>query len=146
MFYGDFRPTENPLTFLTLLEEGLADRPGLSDSKKCEYLYLNCRSGFEAEAWYENLAPSITTSWTTLVLHFHVKWLRANPKILLKVPEIPPPTFCTAMMMPTAIGRDDTSRRLLPPTTSSQPSNNAPTIPTQTQYGHVHQQDDAQSR
>ena len=88
MFYGDFHPTKNPLTFLTLLEEGLADQPHLSDSKKFEYLYLNCRSGFDAEAWYENLMPSITMSWAILVLHFHVKWLGANPKILLEVPEV----------------------------------------------------------
>ena len=37
-----------------------------------------------AEGWYENLAPSVTSSWFTLVLHFHVKWLRASPEPLLK--------------------------------------------------------------
>ena len=129
MFYGDFRHTENPLTFLKMLEEALEAMPHLSESKKCEYFYLHCRSGFNAETWYENLAPPITTSWTTLVLHFRVKWLRANPKILLEVPEIPPPTFCTATTTPTAIGRDDASRHLLPPATSSQPLDNVPTSP-----------------
>ena len=28
--------------------------------------------------WYENLAPSVTTSWSTLELHFHIKWLQAS--------------------------------------------------------------------
>ena len=130
MFYGDFCPTKKPLTFLTSLKEGLADWPHLSDSKKCEYFYLNCWSGFEAEAWYKNFTSSITMSWATLVLHSHIKWPGANPKLLLKVPEIPP-TFCTAMMMLTTIGCNNVSRHLLPPTTSSQP-NNAPTMPKPT--------------
>ena len=107
MFYGDFHHTKNPLTFLKMLEEALEAMPHFSESKKCEYFYLHCRSGFNAKTWYENLAPSITTSWATLVLHFYVKWLRANPKVLLKVPEIPLPIFCTAMTTPTAIGTGD---------------------------------------
>ena len=89
MFFGDFHPTKKPLTFFTSLEEGLADQPGLSDSKKREYFYLNCQSDFDAKAWYENLAPSIITLWSTLVLHFHMKWLQASPDLLLKKPSVP---------------------------------------------------------
>ena len=42
--------------------------PNLSEEKKCEYLYLHCRSGSMAEDWYENpapLSPARHTSTTT---------------------------------------------------------------------------------
>ena len=42
MFYGDYQHNENPLDFLTSLEEALAVLPNLSEPKKCEYLYLHC--------------------------------------------------------------------------------------------------------
>ena len=42
-----------------------------------------------AEDWYKNLAPSVTSSWFTLVLHFHMKWLRALPDSLLEKPSVP---------------------------------------------------------
>ena len=75
MFYGDYQHNKNPLDFLTSLEESLAMLPNLSEPKKCKYLYLHCPSGSMAEDWYENLVPSVTALWSTLVLHFHVKWL-----------------------------------------------------------------------
>ena len=53
------------------------------------YLYTNS----QAEEWYEelkDLASEALKSWATLCKHFRVKWLGANPNILLKVP---PPTF-----------------------------------------------------
>jgi hypothetical protein len=79
MFYGNY----------------LAKLPHLSESEKCERFYLNCRSGFDAEDWYENLeqnSPAVTTSWPTLVLHFRVKWLQASPEILLEIPKTKPVT------------------------------------------------------
>ena len=100
MFYGNFCPTENPLTFLTQLEESLASWTCLLDLKKCKYIYLICQSGFDAEAWYENLAPSITTSWSTLVLHFHLKWLQALPDLLLKMPSVPLDTATSIVAKP----------------------------------------------
>ena len=36
------------------------------------------------EDWYETLSPSVTALWSTLVLHFHVKWLRASLDLLLE--------------------------------------------------------------
>ena len=43
--------------------------------------------------------------------------------------EVPPPTFHTATMTPTVIGRDNVSHHSPPPTTNSQPSDYAPIIP-----------------
>jgi len=90
MFYGDYRYGEDPLAFLTDLETALAQLPHLSEPEKCERLYLRCRSGFDAEDWYENLeqnSPAVVTSWSTLVLHFRVKWLGASPNTLLEIPK-----------------------------------------------------------
>ena len=66
-----------------------------------------------------------------LCKHFCIKWLGASPSILLEIPENKPLAVSTATMTPrehTTHGRD-ASRHLPPPTTSSQPLNNAPTSP-----------------
>jgi len=93
MFYGDYRRSENPRAFLYDFEEHLATLPDVSESRKCEHFYLNCRSGFGAEEWYENFeqnSPSVITSWSTLRKHFCVKWLGASPNILLEIPNTKP--------------------------------------------------------
>ena len=87
MFYGDFRPNEDPQNFLTHFETFLATIPELTESEKCDRFYLHCHSGWDAEEWYEifeNSSPEIIASWSTLRKHFHVKWLDANPNILLE--------------------------------------------------------------
>ena len=90
MFYGDFHHDGDPLAFLTSIKEALTKLPHLSEPKKCEYFYLHCWSGYNAKYWYENLALSATALWSTLVLHFHVKWLQASPDSLLK--KVSPPS------------------------------------------------------
>ena len=87
MFYGYFRPNEDPQNFLTHFETFLATIPELTESEKCDRFYLHCHSGWDAEEWYENFensSPEIIASWSTLRKHFHVKWLDANPNILLE--------------------------------------------------------------
>ena len=102
MFYGDRQRSENPRDFLYHFEEHLASLPNPSESRKCEHFYLHCRSGFNAEEWYENFeknSPSIITSWSTLCKHFCVKWLGASTDILLEIPKEKPVTstqLCTA--------------------------------------------------
>jgi hypothetical protein len=86
-FYGDYRSDESPLAFLTYFEAALARPPHLSESEKCSQFYNRCKSDFDAENWYENLeenTPAAVTSWTTLALHFRVKWLGASPSSLLE--------------------------------------------------------------
>jgi hypothetical protein len=102
MFYGDCRRSENPRDFLYHFEEHLASLPDPSESRKCEHFYLHCRSGFNAEEWYENFeqnSPSIITSWSTLRKHFCVKWLGASTDIL---PEIPKEKAVTSTQLCTA--------------------------------------------
>lgn len=85
-FYGDRRATENPLTFLRAIESELASLPHLSESSKCNYLYLHCSSTSDAEVWYEKLEcdlPAAVASWAIFVKHFRVKWLGAPPSSLL---------------------------------------------------------------
>jgi hypothetical protein len=95
LFYGDYRHSENPWDFLYHFEEHLASLPDLLESKKCEHFYLHCRSGFNAEEWYENFeqnSPSIITSWSTLRKHFCIKWLGASTDLLLEIPKAKPVT------------------------------------------------------
>ena len=123
MFYGDYRYGEDPLAFLTDLETALAQLPHLSEPEKCERLYLRCRSGFDAEDWYENLeqnSPAVVTSWSTLVLHFRVKWLGASPNTLLEIPK------------PVTIKKTDTATPITckTPTTTTIPAYTNTTAPT----------------
>ena len=133
MFYNNFQPNEDRRAFLTYFETDLTMWPlEPMESKKCQQFHNFLHLGWDAEDWYEefeNLALEVLTSWESLCKHFCVKWLGANLKILLEILEIHAPTTCTAMMMPIAIGYEDTPQHFLSPTTSSQPSNDAPTIP-----------------
>src|SRR6202047_4685827 len=90
MFYGDFRNGEDAQTFLAHFEAFLTTLPAPTESEKCYRFYLHCHSGWDSEEWYkefENSSPEVLTSWTTLRKHFHIKWLDANPNILLEIPE-----------------------------------------------------------
>jgi hypothetical protein len=90
-FYGNYRSDENPLAFLTDFKAALARLPHLSEFEKCSQFYNHCKSDFDAENWYENLetnTPAAVTSWSTLVLHFRVKWLRASPDSLLETDSV----------------------------------------------------------
>ena len=134
-FYGDFCPNEDARAFLAFIERYLFKNPHLTEPQKCEALYTHLSSGWEADNWYEELkssAPEVLTSWPTFCKHFCIKWLGTSPSILLKIPKIEPLTVSTATMTPRERAmhrRDDASRHLLPPTTNSQPLNNAPTSP-----------------
>jgi hypothetical protein len=93
MFHGDYRYGEDPLAFITNFETALAKLPHLSESEKCERFYNHCKSDSDAEDWYENLeknSPEVVASWSTLVLHFRVKWLGASPNVLLETTETKP--------------------------------------------------------
>jgi hypothetical protein len=94
-FYGDNRASENPRDFLKSIEALLSQSPNTSDPEKCHYLYLQFKSGFDAEEWYENLEsnfPTVVASWSTLVKHFRVKWLGGSPDLLLETPKSKPVT------------------------------------------------------
>ena len=126
MFYGDYRRSENPQDFLYHFEEHLASLPDLSESRKCEHFYLHCRSGFNAEEWYENFeqnSPSVIILWSTLRKHFCVKWLGASTDLLLEISKAKPVT--TTQLGAATI----TSREMNITTTSSAPDDTAaPTI------------------
>jgi hypothetical protein len=110
-FYGDYRSDENPLAFLTNFEAALARLPHLSESEKCAQFYNRCKSDFDAENWYENLeinTPAAVTSWSTLILHFRVKWLRASPNSLLETDSVTSAPLDTATS--NAIGNATTPR------------------------------------
>jgi len=95
MFHGDFRDGEDAQTFLTHFEAFLTTLPTLTESEKCQRLYLHCHSGWDAEDWYEefeNSAPEILTSWVTLCKHFCVKWLGASLSTLLENSKMEPVT------------------------------------------------------
>jgi hypothetical protein len=96
IFYGDYRCSKNPQNFLYDFEEHLTSLPDLTESRKCEHFYLNCRLGFNAEEWYENFEQnslSVIALWSTLRKHFCVKWLGASSDSLLKIPEGKPVTM-----------------------------------------------------
>jgi hypothetical protein len=91
MFYGDYQAGDNARTFLEQFEEDLTELPQLSETEKCYHFYNYCRSSSDAKYWYEELkrnSPTVLTSWFTLANHFHVKWLRGSPNLLLNSPEI----------------------------------------------------------
>ena len=69
-----------------------------------------------AEDWYENLAPSVTSSWFTLVLHFHMKWLRASPDSLLEreLAVIAPPGTATLTVAELSITNANTATTTVP--------------------------------
>src|ERR1700692_2480136 len=127
MFYGDYRCSENPQAFLYDFKEHLATLPDVSESRKCEHFYLNCRSGFDAKEWYENFkqnSPSVITLWSTLRKHFCIKWLGASTNILLEIPKQKPVTttqICTATI---------TSRETNTTTTTAIPAHSNTAIPT----------------
>jgi hypothetical protein len=90
MFYGDHQASDKPRTFLRQFEEDLTELPHLSETEKCYRFYNYCRSGSDAEYWYEELERNslkVLTCWLTLANHFRVKWLHGSPNLLLKSPE-----------------------------------------------------------
>jgi hypothetical protein len=111
MFYGDYRAGDNARTFLRRFEGDLTDMPQLSETEKCHRFYNYCRSGSDAEYWYEELernSPIVLTSWFTLANHFRVKWLRGSPNLLLESPEIKQITIIQSDTA-TTVSRDSTS-------------------------------------
>ncbi|HEY4060541.1 MAG TPA: hypothetical protein VGM30_01505, partial [Puia sp.] len=85
MFYGDLRAADKPRTFLRFIKAEIADQPELSESRKCKIFYNYCRSGYDAENWYEDLeekSPTVLALWPTFVKHFHMKWLGESPDSL----------------------------------------------------------------
>ena len=76
--------------------------------------------GWDAEEWYEdfeNSSPEVISSWSTLRKHFRIKWLGANPNVLLGITETKPAT----------IGAATTTSRQTTTTTTATDSNNATT-------------------
>jgi hypothetical protein len=125
MFYGDYRYGEDPLVFLTYLETYLAKLPHLSESEKCERFYNHCKSDSDAEDWYEDLernSPTVVASWSTLRLHFRVKWLKASPDSLLDTLQVASAKLDTATSTTstTAIANAKTTTIPAPANTAAQ--------------------------
>ena len=74
MFYGDGRADENPYDFLKLLQTSFGNTPGITDKDKCERFYLNCKSDFDAEEWYDALPAVTKTTWSALATAFRIRW------------------------------------------------------------------------
>ena len=73
------------------------------EAEKCQTLSIHLYMNLHNDNWYnefENLAPKVLTSWATLHKHFRVKWLGANPNILLEIPKNKPLAVSTATMTP----------------------------------------------
>jgi hypothetical protein len=121
MFYGDYRHGKDPLAFLSYLETTLANLPHLSEPEKCQRFYLRCKSDSDAEDWYENLeknSPAAVASWSTLVVHFRVKWLHASPNTLLEIPK-PVTTTKPDTATPIACETPTTTTTTATPTTTN---------------------------
>jgi hypothetical protein len=82
MFFGDNRSSENPCQFLESIEASFAAFSGISEAEKCLRLYNLCRSGSDAEEWYETLQEcnSDTITWARLVAEFRYKWQWSFPR------------------------------------------------------------------
>jgi len=74
MFYGDGRADENPYDFLKAVQNSFSNQPGITQEEKCERLYLNCKSDFNAEEWYDNLPQNDKATWTVLTVAFRICW------------------------------------------------------------------------
>jgi len=74
MFYGDGRADENPYDFLKAVQNSFSNQPGITQEEKCERLYLNCKSDFDAEEWYDNLPQNDKATWTVLTVAFRICW------------------------------------------------------------------------
>jgi hypothetical protein len=119
-FYGDYRHSDDPLALLTRLETTLANLPHLSESEKCHRLFLNCKADSDAEDWYENLennSPEVVASWSTLVLHFRVKWLGASPNVLLETTETKPANVVAVPTIPREMTTTTTTTAMDPDST-----------------------------
>ena len=129
-FCGDYQPGENPLAFLTNFETALAQLPHLSEAEKCKQFYNHCKPDFEAEDWYEDLecnSLTVVASWSTLVLHFRVKWLRAAPDTLLEIPNTKPVTT-TQLDAATTVSRE-TNTTITTTTTTTIPAHTNAAVP-----------------
>ena len=76
MFYGDGRANENPYDFLKAVQNSFSNNPGITQEEKCERLYLNCKSDFDAEEWYDDLPEADKATWTALAAAFRLRWPR----------------------------------------------------------------------
>ncbi|KIM80441.1 hypothetical protein PILCRDRAFT_9623, partial [Piloderma croceum F 1598] len=120
-------------------EAALARLPHLSESEKCTQFYNRCKSDFDAEDWYENLeknTPAAVTSWSTLVLHFRVKWLRASPDSLLKMDSVTSAPLDAATLNNNANTTTTTTTIIPAPANTATPAIYE-TTKTPEQYDHV---------
>jgi hypothetical protein len=76
MFYGDGRASENPYDFLKAVQNAFSNMPGITEEEKCERLYLNCKSDFDAEEWYDALPRNDKATWAALTAAFRLRWPR----------------------------------------------------------------------
>ena len=76
MFHGDGRADENPYDFLKTVQTSFDNKPGITEEEKCNRLYLNCKSDFDAEEWYIDLPQVDKATWAALEVAFRVRWPR----------------------------------------------------------------------
>jgi hypothetical protein len=48
--------------------------PGITDKDKCKQFYLNCKSDFNVEEWYNTLPTVTKTTWPALMTAFCIHW------------------------------------------------------------------------
>jgi hypothetical protein len=76
MFHRDRRADANPYDFLKTVQTSFDNKPGITEEEKCNRLYLNCKSDFDAEEWYINLLQVDKATWAALKAAFHIHWPR----------------------------------------------------------------------
>jgi hypothetical protein len=98
MFFGDHRMTEDPREFLESLEDSFIGLPADSEAAKLRRFYRGCKSGADAEEWYDTLTKnSVITTWFELVAQFHIQWQYAfSREEILAHTSIPAPTNTAA--------------------------------------------------
>lgn len=71
MFYGDNRDDENPQDFFKMVE-GSFDGLTLNTAQMCTRFRRNCRSGFDAEEWFDVLDATHKATWDLFTIAFNL--------------------------------------------------------------------------
>lgn len=73
MFYGDNRDDENPQDFFKNIK-GSFDNLTLNTAQMCTRFRCNCRSGFDAEEWFDALDATDKATWELFTIAFNLRW------------------------------------------------------------------------